>query len=237
MQRLVTKWLNISKFELIYQLQTWDFSPSIRSREGSNWNAVSETSYPPPHINHCYLPSSSCSSPDYFVSPFAECCSERQAENGKEKVNLWLKVQLQCARWRCSGLMWKQQPYQGNLKETGNCNCTPPLQSQYRSVLYWPLSSISFRAVLRWPKQWQSYNSTNVKSAFILSPVVLGDCSLSHTAQCFVTELSAIQELSISFLLCAHSTLIFLLRISANDEELVALSSTADSPGSWSVCA
>lgn len=95
----------IKAFELIYQLQTWDFSPSVRSREGSNWNAVSESSYPPPHINHCYLPSSFCSSPDYFVSPFAECCSERQAENGKEKVNLWLKAQLQCARWRCSGLV------------------------------------------------------------------------------------------------------------------------------------
>lgn len=82
----------IKALELIYQLQTWDFPPSVKSREGSNWKTVSETSYPPPHINHCYLPGSSCSSPDYFVSPFAERCSERQAENGKEKVNSWLKV-------------------------------------------------------------------------------------------------------------------------------------------------
>lgn len=38
-----------------------------------------------------------------------------------------------------------------------NCNCRPLLQSQCRSVLYWPLSSVSSTAVFRWPKKWQSY--------------------------------------------------------------------------------
>lgn len=32
--------------------------------------------------------------PVYCISLSAEWSSERQAENGKEKVNLWLKVQF-----------------------------------------------------------------------------------------------------------------------------------------------
>lgn len=32
--------------------------------------------------------------PDYRIAPSAEWSSERQAKNGKEKVNLWLKVQF-----------------------------------------------------------------------------------------------------------------------------------------------
>lgn len=140
--------------------------------------------------------------------------------------------ELQCARWKCSGLMWRQQPYRGNLKEI----VIAIADHSYRANA--GLSSTDLSPAFH-PQQFSDdqrngnpTTSTNVKSAFILSPMVLGNCSLSHTTQCFVTELSAIQELSVSFLLCAHSTLIFLRRVSANDEELAALSPTADSPGS-----
>lgn len=57
--------------------------------------ASSTSTFPPSCIiHHCSLHQLLLFPPDYITAPSVEWSSERQAEDGKEKVNLWLKVQL-----------------------------------------------------------------------------------------------------------------------------------------------